>query len=643
MEGSRSARATETGQTEETVDEYGPSNTEHTNEHNSETQFLDILYTNADCLTNKIQELNELINSQGIKPNIIAITEVNPKNMSTGITPQEFNIEGYNSYHVNIGLKGRRGIIVYVECNLKSTSVEIEVNFEEMLVMTINCTRKNKLILVICYRSPNSETENNNVLITSMQRICDIYEDMPLLFIGDFNLPNIKWENYTLKVPYSDKLFEVKFLNCLKDNFLEQHVSDNTRKRGQNKENILDLVITNQNIVDDITILSPLGKSDHCVLSIKCGIAVDVSKKCNRFNYNKGDYKSLQQFLNRDWHQELSNLQDINDMWLTFKNILLQGVMKYVPMQKSWKQKQSWKYPINKELQKLIRQKHSLWKKYIKTKDVNIARDYRTVRNKVKKYCNGVKVKRERDIATRCKENPKVFWQHVNSLRKCKNVIGDLKVTKDSVEEIVTEDKDKAEALAAYFAQVYTRNDEDKYEVLTQIKSINNMEELIISENNIKIKLSQLKINKSPGPDSIHPRVLKETRNEITPALCIIFVASLRQGTLPRDWKKSTITAIHKKGSKSQISNYRPISLTSVCCKVLESIIRDNIMSYFNVHKLFSPNQFGFIPGRSAMIQLLTVMDKWTEGLEEPGQIDVIYTDFEKHSIRFVIANLYLN
>ena len=78
------------------------------------------------------------------------------------------------------------------------------------------------------------------------------------------------------------------------------------------------------------------------------------------------------------------------------------------------------------------------------------------------------------------------------------------------------------------------------------------------------------------------------------------------------------------------IGNYRPVSLASVICKLMEAIVRDNVMSYFKSNKLFSDKQFGFIKGRSTVLQLLQIMDKWTEFLDLGGQVDVVYTDLEK-------------
>ena len=91
----------------------------------------------------------------------------------------------------------------------------------------------------------------------------------------------------------------------------------------------------------------------------------------------------------------------------------------------------------------------------------------------------------------------------------------------------------------------------------------------------LKNKLNWLNQNKSPGPDLIYPRILYELRNEISYPLWIVFDSSLRNKTLPLDWKSANVTAIYEKGSKSSVNNYRPVSLTSVVCKLLESFVKD--------------------------------------------------------------------
>ena len=86
------------------------------------------------------------------------------------------------------------------------------------------------------------------------------------------------------------------------------------------------------------------------------------------------------------------------------------------------------------------------------------------------------------------------------------------------------------------------------------------MPKIYFSEDDIKHKLSSMKINKSPGPDMLHPRVFKELQNVIVGKLKQIFEHSLEDGEIPEDWKTSTVTVIYKKGKKDCVENYRPIS-----------------------------------------------------------------------------------
>jgi hypothetical protein len=101
-------------------------------------------------------------------------------------------------------------------------------------------------------------------------------------------------------------------------------------------------------------------------------------------------------------------------------------------------------------------------------------------------------------------------------------------------------------------------------------------------------------------------------------------------GVLPSDWKLANITALYKKGKKTAPTNYRPISLTSVVCKVLESILCDALMEHLNGNHLLTDKQYGFRKGRSSTIQMLHVTDTWTKLIDQSDSIDVIYTDFQK-------------
>ena len=135
--------------------------------------------------------------------------------------------------------------------------------------------------------------------------------------------------------------------------------------------------------------------------------------------------------------------------------------------------------------------------------------------------------------------------------------------------------------------------------------------------------------NKSPGPDGWPISIIKFVGKFIAIPLFIIFSKSFISGTLPHDWKNAQVTPIHKKGARNIVGNYRPVSLTSIFGKLMETIVKDHLISHLISNNLLSTYQFGFVPGRSCTTQLLHVLDYFTKHLDEGYSVDVIYLDFQ--------------
>ena len=153
---------------------------------------------------------------------------------------------------------------------------------------------------------------------------------------------------------------------------------------------------------------------------------------------------------------------------------------------------------------------------------------------------------------------------------------------------------------------------------------------LHITEVMVREKLKELNTHKSCGPDDIHAKLLSELAEQIASPLAELYNMTINRGYIPKEWKRANITPIFKKGSKSNAGNYRPISLTSVICRVMESFLRDEIMLHLLENKLLSPKQHGFISGRSTVTQLLNYLDKCAKAAAEGNVIDTIYLDFMK-------------
>ena len=140
--------------------------------------------------------------------------------------------------------------------------------------------------------------------------------------------------------------------------------------------------------------------------------------------------------------------------------------------------------------------------------------------------------------------------------------------------------------------------------------------------------LSGLDANKAYGPDNLSSRFLKECANVLAPSLTLLFKRRFASGHIPTQWKKTNVVPVHKKGNKSQVSNYRPISLLCIVSKVMEIYIYNSV--YNIVEPLINTHQHGFMTGKSCTTHLLSVYDTVGKHLDEGKQTDMIFLNCSK-------------
>ena len=142
--------------------------------------------------------------------------------------------------------------------------------------------------------------------------------------------------------------------------------------------------------------------------------------------------------------------------------------------------------------------------------------------------------------------------------------------------------------------------------------------------------IKKINSSKAPGPDSIHIKLLKLAPFEIACYLKEIYDLSIKLGKVPDAWKIANIVPIPKKGPSSDPALYRPISLTSVCCKIFEKIVVKDIMQYLEQNQILYIKQHGFRSNRSCETQLLNLVHELSEKLDAGNQVDMVFLDFAK-------------
>ena len=179
---------------------------------------------------------------------------------------QKFSINGYQVF---ANEKPKRGTIIYIKndlnctqlVNFATTDKELDIVWIEMLLQG-----NDKLLIGCAYRSPNNSLEEDGYLYKEVTEACR-RSYSHILIASDFNHPEVEWKTCTTLQSMYHK--SSRFLECISDCFLYQHVKEPTHHRGSQQANILDLVFTNEeDTIKFIQIKSPLRKSHNSGLSI---------------------------------------------------------------------------------------------------------------------------------------------------------------------------------------------------------------------------------------------------------------------------------------------------------------------------------------------------------------------------------------
>ena len=252
--------------------------------------------------------------------------------------------------------------------------------------------------------------------------------------------------------------------------------------------------------------------------------------------------------------------------------------------------------------------------------------NYRKTRNEITKEINEAhKVYQEKLFDCDTNSGHKSFWKYIKSLRRDNTGVAPLK----HGSSLTRDPHDKAKILNNQFFSVFTHEDlSDLSQCIDPTFPL--APDIAFSTDGILKLIKSLNINKASGPDNISARALVLCAEEIAPVLTVLFTQSFDSGKLPNDWLTANITPVFKKGDKINPKNYRPISLTSLCCKLMEHIICHNIMNHLESNHILNDYQYGFRPSHSCQAQLISIVEELQLALDCHQQVDLIMLDFSK-------------
>ena len=353
-------------------------------------------------------------------------------------------------------------------------------------------------------------------------------------------------------------------------------------------------------MVDDIDILGNFASSAHHILKWTTVLNTQqIEYRSTSKDFSRAYFDGIRHMLQQvNWEMVLDG--EVEECWAAFKHILQNAIDQFVPDKLSYcgsYKKARW---ITHRAVKFVRRKHNLFRRYRDVKNPKYIEAAREAKVEIRR----AKRRFEKKLAENIKSDNKSFFAYARSRNNTKVFIGPISNESGTLD---TDPQTVAEELNKYFSSVFTKEDVQHIPDLANsiMKLTSNLSDIVIDEELVRQKLQKLRSDKATGANDISPKLLVEIKDEVCTPLTVIFQNLLATGQVPSDWKQADVTPIHKKRSRSEPSNYRPISLTNQICKLFETIVRDAIVEHLERNELINDTHHGFGRGRSCLTNLL--------------------------------------
>lgn len=583
-------------------------------------------YQNVRGLRTKLPEFRN--NLQACNYEIIALTETW---LHTAIHDSElFNMD-YSVFRRDrnyeyLGCQRGGGTLIATSITFAASIIDTPISpFYDDIWVCIKTTNL-RLIIGCVYFPPNSSPDCYQAFCNTSESLKNEYEDSKFLILGDFNLPLLEWhyEDSTL-VPssvssptaevvidsmYFQELHQLNSVSNCKGRFLDLVFADE----------FTDLSLSQSK--DPIINTDPYHPPLELIISDDYTSPLKSKNEISVYQFYQANFQALNRYYNEvDW-SFLETESDINNLVSMFYVVLFAGIDLHTPKKIIKNQK----YPkwFDGPLRKLIAHKNKIYKRYKRTGLQTDYMDYSNIRREVKwrtDMCYLMYVSQTEHLIP---ENVKHFWRFINNLKKNPSLpslmkFGDLELT---------DPDDIANAFSHHFQSCYSDHKDLGIAGPDPVgfASVLCCHEFTIGE--VEQGIENLDTSKKAGPDGIPPLFLKNCKSSLASPLCILFQKSFDLATFPDIWKFSSLIPIFKSGDRSDICNYRGISLLSTTPKLFESIITNEIFETYSNYII--PEQHGFYRGRSTSTNLGLYQNYLISSVEAGGQVDVIYTDLSK-------------
>lgn len=577
---------------------------------------------NVRSIARNMDELEVVLEQFEEKFDVVVLTETfNVHNTDI------FKLSGYNLIYNEGNINKNDGVIVYVRDSLKHDFNIININQLKVIETNVN-VNKRKIILTSIYRPPSTDIRefiNSFGQYLAASRVITDYH----FILGDINI-NILDEDDRLVSDYLNMLSEFDFVSTI--NGITRDASGTCLDHIFVRSKIFEV---SNNLCTPCIYKSALTDHSSTILNLKQSGIDGTGQQVQTLYIKTINYNSLKHSLKHyDW-TTFYDIQDTNKLAETFTKIVRTNIDNNTHKIKINSKKKHRKQWITNGLVNSINRKDKLYKEHRKhPNDLSKKHEFINYKNNLTTIIRTAKRNYYQIRIDTCKNNSKILWNTVNELTgktKTENNITEI----HNVQGIsVTDSSEIATEFNNYFSNVGPELANKIPQTSGLKRSRGSLPHSIFLEPATKTEvintIKSLKNKKSPGCDEITAECLKEIANEIATPLCYLINNIIYKGVYPSCYKLSIVIPLHKKGRKTEVSNYRPISLIPNFAKIFEKILKTRITSYLNKYNLISEHQFGFRDGRSTQDAISFLTSKIYKSLDANKKSLCIFLDVAK-------------
>jgi hypothetical protein len=578
--------------------------------------------------------------------------------LSPYVESAEYFDHNYDVFLCNGGFRGR-GVLVAVKSNYFSKNLNLSSPVDEIDLVGVKVYIDDTYLNVLAvYIPPATSASIYESLFDYLEKSVEI--GVRTIISGDFNVPDFKAATVTSSVKGSTRsLFD----------FIQYNSLSQTNSVANKNDRLLDLVLCSSDVKTTVRRHQyPLVEEDQHHPTLLVSVSIIQPQRLAPFvpeprkffyNFKKSDLVTTYATLNFKSWDELYNTSDVDHACDVFYRDLKYVIDSFVPMAPANSNVFPKWYSI--ELISIIKKKNRFRKLFKNTRlqyYADVADDLRKVIKRQTKKDYSLFIKN-----TECniRKDPNKLWSFIDAKKNKTRIPG--KMCQNDRE--LTSPTEIVEGFARHFGSTFAPliscarpceaidacNQEsinncvhpdvcDNININNSYTSIFNCDKFNYCDNvrvlhNFSVTASEviaatknLKPNLTAGSDDIPAFLVKDCIHSLSQPLAYLYNLILRSSSFPACWKIAKVCPVFKSGSKTDVSNYRPIALICNFAKIFERLLAKILCHH--IAPYIVNEQHGFVKGKSTCTNLLEFTQYISNGLDNGEQIDVIYTDLSK-------------